>query len=159
MIKKYLSTIPIIQHFFIFANRKKFFYYQFILLIMKKLSYILMAMGLVFCVSCNQNNDTKSPADENTVIETETTTVESTPKYEGSPAYVEIMTYFDNTEAQLENCSLEQYKLIHKMTYETVLAKYDEDDITPEENEELRVRYGQFVEKVAEKAKDFDMAE
>lgn len=61
-------------------------------------------MALVFCVSCKQNNDTKSPAEENTVLETETTTTESTPKYEGSPAFVEIMTYLDETEAKLDNC-------------------------------------------------------
>ena len=116
-----------------------------------------MAMGLVFCVSCNQNNDTKSPATENTAPETETTTTESTPKYEGSPAFVEIMTYLDETEAKLDNCTREQFIEIHKLTYETVLSKYGEDDITAEENETLRVRYGEFVKKVAEKAKDFGM--
>lgn len=42
---------------------------------------------------------------------------------------------------------------IHKLTYETVLSKYGEKDITAEENETLRVRYGEFVNKVAEKRK------
>ena len=126
---------------------------------MKKLSYILMAMALVFCVSCKQNNDTKSPAEENTALETETTTTESAPKYEGSPAFVEIMTYLDETEAKLDNCTREQFMDIHKLTYETVLSKYGENDITAEENETLRVRYGEFVNKVAEKAKDFGMGD
>ena len=48
---------------------------------------------------------------------------------------------------------------IHKLTYETVLSKYGENDITAEENETLSVRYGEFVNKVAEKAKDFGMGE
>ena len=126
---------------------------------MKKLSYILMSIGLVFCVSCNQNGDTKSAPEEKSATETEAATTESTPKYEGSPAFVEIMTFLDNTEAQLDNCTREQFMDIHKITYDTVLAKYGEDDITAEENEVLRVRYGKFVEKVAEKAKDFGMGD
>ena len=126
---------------------------------MKKLSYLLMAICLIFCVSCHKNNDTKSTAKENTATEAESTPTENTPKYEGSPAFVEIMTFFDEKEAQLENCDYDQFMEIHKMTYETVLSKYGEDDITSEENEVLHARYGEFVEKVAEKAKDFNMGE
>lgn len=163
IIKKCLEPLYHLSTFFYLCQQKTKHYYQLILFIMKKLSFLLMSLCLLLCVSCGEKKPTESPANmgDNTEIEATTTTssTESTPKYEGSPAYVEIMTYFDNTEAQLENCNLEQYQLIHKMTYETVLAKYGEDDITPEENEELRVRYGQFVEKVAEKAKDFGMAE
>ena len=75
------------------------------------------------------------------------------------PAFVEIMTYLDETEAKLDNCTREQFMDIHKLTYETVLSKYGENDITAEENETLRVRYGEFVNKVAEKAKDFGMGD
>lgn len=126
---------------------------------MKKLSYLLMAICLVFCVSCNNNTDTESTTNENTATEAETTPAENTPKYEGSPAFVEVMTFLDEKEAMLENCDYDQFMEIHKLTYENVLHKYSEDDITSEENETLRLRYKDFVEKVAEKAKDFNMGE
>ena len=118
-----------------------------------------MALCLVFCVSCNNNNATESTANENPATEAETTTPENAPKYEGSPAFVEVMTFLDEKEAMLESCDYDQFMEIHKMTFENVLQKYSADDITPEENETLRVRYGEFVEKVAEKAKDFNMGE
>lgn len=57
-----------------------------------------MVICLVFCVSCNNNNDTESAA-----TETESATPENTPKYEGSPAFVEVMTFLDEKEAMLEN--------------------------------------------------------
>lgn len=126
---------------------------------MKKLSYLLMAICLVFCVSCNNNNATESTANENPATEAESTTPENTTKYEGSPAFVEVMTFLDEREALLENCDYDQFMKIHKLTFENVLHKYSADDITSEENETLRVRYGEFVEKVAEKAKDFNMGE
>ena len=126
---------------------------------MKKLSYLLMALCLVFCVSCNNNNATESTANENPATEAEITTPENTPKYEGSPAFVEVMTFLDEKEAMLESCDYDQFMEIHKLTFENVLQKYSADDITSEENETLRVRYGEFVEKVAEKAKDFNMGE
>ena len=126
---------------------------------MKKLSYLLMALCLVFCVSCNNNNATENTANENPATEAENTTPESTPKYEGSPAFVEVMTFLDEKEAMLESCDHDQFMEIHKLTFENVLQKYSADDITPEENETLRLRYKDFVEKVAEKAKDFNMGE
>ena len=66
-----------------------------------------------------------------------------------------IFISFQN--ALLKKCG--EFMYIHKLTYETVLSKYGENDITAEENETLRVRYGEFVNKVAEKAKDFGMGE
>lgn len=124
---------------------------------MKKLSYLLMAISLVFCVSCTNKNDKTADDSKATATEKENTNTDNTPKYTGSPAFVEIMTYFDETETKLENCTQEQYKEIHDITYETVLGKYGENDVTPEENETLRVRWGEFVNNVAEKAKDFGM--
>ena len=118
-----------------------------------------MVICLVFCVSCNNNNDTESAATENAATETESATPENTPKYEGSPAFVEVMTFLDEKEAMLESCDYDQFMEIHKMTFENVLQKYSADDITPEENETLRLRYKDFVEKVAEKAKDFNIGE
>ena len=118
-----------------------------------------MAISLVFCVSCNQNSDKKSADDENSVSKTDTTICDSTQKYHGSPAFVEVMNFLDETEAQLDTCNREQFIEIHKLTYENVFAKYGKDDITTEENETLRVRYRDFVTKVVEKARDFDMGE
>jgi hypothetical protein len=126
---------------------------------MKKLSYLLMAICLVFFVSCHNNNDTESAATENAATETESATPENAPKYEGSPAFVEVMTFLDEKEAMLENCDYDQFMEIHKLTFENVIHKYSADDITSEENETLRLRYKDFVDKVAEKAKDFNMGE
>jgi hypothetical protein len=62
---------------------------------MKKLAYLLMALGLVFFVSCNKNSGQGSMDYEKTQVAN---------KWQGSPAFVEYMTFLDEIEAKVEKC-------------------------------------------------------
>ena len=69
---------------------------------MKKLTYLLMAVCLIFCVSCSKNSGQGSSAAAGSSKDSEKTEVAN--KWKGSPAFVEYMTLLDGFEAKVKNC-------------------------------------------------------
>ena len=69
---------------------------------MKRLAYLLMALSLVFFVSCNKNSGQGDAAVAESSKDSGNTEVAK--KWEGSPAYVEYMTFLDGFEGKVKKC-------------------------------------------------------
>ena len=125
---------------------------------MKRLAYLLMALSLVFFVSCNKNSGQGDAAVAESSKYSGNTEVAK--KWEGSPAYVEYMTFLDGFEGKVKKCKscdeLEDILDVLDEKIEVLGEKYPDFEPEGEEEQQMEQRSMDLMKLIFEQGKEMD---
>ena len=114
----------------------------------------MMALCLIFCVSCNKKSGQDSMDSEKTQVAN---------KWQGSPAFVEYMTFLDEIEAKVEKCKscdeLEDLGDEFDEGIEALEEKYPDYEPVDGEKEQVSQKARYILKLIIEQEKKMDCEE